>query len=385
MVKALVEVVEQDAAAAHAALGKLLHALQFLHVDLDLSRLPRELLQGDHVAVGVEQQRFGRQAVTSCAPDFLVVTLDVARHVAVDDIAHVALVDAHAEGDGGAHHLHVVVDEVALHLLLLLDAHAGMKGLGVDAQAAEFGGHLLGVLAAQAIDDAALVAVQVDELDNLAELHLARRALHDVQRDVGAVKRTDEQARLGDVQLLGDVVARDAVGGGRQGHHGDVGILLFERSQLGVFGTEIVAPLRDAVGLVDGKQADSVDDGARPAANLAQQFLGRDIQQLDLALQQQVHGLAVLAIALLTVQRQGGNAVLLQRVDLVVHQRQQGRDDDGKALIAHQAGNLVAQRLAATRRHQHDAVAAVQRVADDVPLLPPETVIAIAGLEQRQC
>ena len=37
VVKALVEVAEQDATAAHAALGKLLHAAQLVHVDLHLT------------------------------------------------------------------------------------------------------------------------------------------------------------------------------------------------------------------------------------------------------------------------------------------------------------------------------------------------------------
>ena len=41
-------------------------------------------------------------AVASGAADLLVVGLDRRRHVGMDDEAHVRLVDAHAEGDGGA-------------------------------------------------------------------------------------------------------------------------------------------------------------------------------------------------------------------------------------------------------------------------------------------
>ena len=228
MVKALVEVVEQDAPPAHAALGKLLHPPQFVHIDLDLSRLLGEVLQRHHVTVVIEQQGVGRHAVAARTSDFLIVTLDVARHVAVDDKAHIALVDAHAEGDGGAHDFQVVVDEVALDALFLLDTHGGMEGLRLDAQAGQLGSHLLGVLAAQAVDDAALVAVQVDELYDVAKLLSSHRALHHIEGDIGAVKRANEQPCLGDVQLLGDVVARDAVGSGGERHHGNVGVALLE-------------------------------------------------------------------------------------------------------------------------------------------------------------
>ena len=193
MVKTLIEVVEQDATAAHAALGKLLHALQLVHVDLHLARFSGKLLQGNDIAIVVEQQGVGGQAVAPRTPDFLVVTLDVARHVAVDDKTHVTLVDAHAEGDRRAHDFQVVVDEVALDAQFLLDAHGGMEGLCVDAQATQVSCHLLGVLATQAVDDAALVAVQADELHDVAQLLAPSGALDDVERDVGTVKRTDEQ------------------------------------------------------------------------------------------------------------------------------------------------------------------------------------------------
>ena len=57
-------------------------------------------LVADHVGPRVEQHAVAREAVAPGAPDLLVVALDRARHLAVDDVAHVRLVDAHAEGDG---------------------------------------------------------------------------------------------------------------------------------------------------------------------------------------------------------------------------------------------------------------------------------------------
>jgi hypothetical protein len=64
-----------------------------------------------------------------------------------------------------------------------------------------------------------------------------------------------------------------------------------------------------------------------------------------------------------------------QRVDLVLHQRDQRRDHDPDA-VADQRRDLVAQRLAAAGRHQHQRVATADDVADDLLLATPERVVA---------
>ena len=60
------------------------------------------------------------------------------------------------------------------------------------------------------------------------------------------------------------------------------------------------------------------------------------------------------------VEERRAHAELQQRRDLVLHQRDQRRDDDPGA-GAHQRRDLVAQRLAAAGRHQHQRVAAARR------------------------
>ena len=66
------------------------------------------------VAVRVEQHRARLLAVAPGAPDLLVVALDARRQAGVDDRAHVGLVDAHAEGDGGHHHVELAGEEGVL-------------------------------------------------------------------------------------------------------------------------------------------------------------------------------------------------------------------------------------------------------------------------------
>ena len=99
----------------------------------------------------------GRVAIAASAARLLVVGLDALGHVVVDHVAHVGLVDAHAEGVGGNHHLDIVIDKGALALAAGVVAHAGM----VAANANAAGSQRLGKLACQRID------------------RLAGRAIHD--------------------------------------------------------------------------------------------------------------------------------------------------------------------------------------------------------------
>ena len=70
---------------------------------------------------------------------------------------------------------------------------------------------------------------------------------------------------------------------------------------------------------------------------------------------------------------------LVQRADLVVHQRDQRRDHDGHAvagLLARDRRDLVAQAFAAARGHEHQRIAAARDVADDVGLRPAKRFVA---------
>jgi hypothetical protein len=73
--------------------------------------------------------------------------------------------------------------------------------------------------------------------------------------------------------------------------------------------------------------------------------------------------------------RQAADAELGQGIDLILHQRDQRRDDDGAA-GAEQGGNLVAEALAAAGRHQDQGVAAAADVGDDLGLGAAEGRVA---------
>ncbi len=64
-------------------------------------------------------------------------------------------------------------------------------------------------------------------------------------------------ARVHQVQALGNFALGRRVGGGGQGHARDVWPALVQYGELAVFRAEIMAPLRDAMRLVDGEQRDA--------------------------------------------------------------------------------------------------------------------------------
>lgn len=57
------------------------------------------------VGVGVEEDAVRELSISASSPRLLIVTFHRLGKTGVDDVAHVGLVDAHAEGDGGTDHL----------------------------------------------------------------------------------------------------------------------------------------------------------------------------------------------------------------------------------------------------------------------------------------
>ena len=177
----------------------------------------------------------------------------------------------------------------------------------------------------------------------------------------------DEHLRLLHPQRAQDVVARARIGGRGQRHARHAGEVVGQTCQLAIFGAELVAPLRHAVRLVDREQRER--QARQPLHRaVAQQPLRRDVQQIELLLDQVARDAARLGRIEVGVQRAGRNAELPQRRHLVVHQRDQRRDDHGGARPT-QRGDLEADALAAAGRHQHQRIAAGDDVADHLFLL----------------
>ncbi len=152
-----------------------------------------------HVGGGVEQHALGFQAVATGAAGFLLVVLDGFRHGGVNDAAHVAAVDTHAEGDGGGDDVEIFRGEIVLGAAAFVGFHAGVIESGAQPVGLEKRGHRFGVLAADAVDDRRLTAMALQDFQHLGARIDAR---HDAIDEIRTIEGADEDRRIAQAQLL---------------------------------------------------------------------------------------------------------------------------------------------------------------------------------------
>src|SRR5206468_3338702 len=173
---------------------------------------------------------------------------------------------------------------------------------------------------------------------------------------------------------LADDGAGDTSGrGGGEGEDGDAAELLLESLQLAVGGPEVVAPLRDAVRLVDDDERHV--HAAEEAAQVALEALGRDVGELVLAGLEPTQAIALGLPVERGVDDRRPEGVPRERVHLVLHEGdERAHDEHGAGEEAR--GDLEGERLPRARRHDSDAVAPPQHGRDDLLLSRTEVLVA---------
>ena len=205
----------------------------------------------------VEQHAVGGHAVAAGAAGLLVVALERAREVVVDDEAQVLLVDAEAERVGRDHQARLaVLHERALHALAILRAHAAVVAPALDALRPQEVGERVDGLHRRGVDDAAARLLLDQAQQQRLLLALARR-LDDVVAQVRAIEPDVDHRRLGDLELREDVVLDLRRRGRGQREHRRLAERAHRLAEPEVRGAEVVPPLRDAVRLVDHEQRDA--------------------------------------------------------------------------------------------------------------------------------
>ena len=152
-----------------------------------------------------------------------------------------------------------------------------------------FGG-LLGLGPGPAIDDAGARAIAggLDEGPELGAFLLARRRADEDVRPVEAA--AEDRAVSGKAQLGADILDRARIGGRGQCQPGDLGEAVRQHPEAAVFRPEMMAPLADAMRLVDGEEGDAAVSPPSPRQGAVEgpARSGGDIQQLDGAALRQV-------------------------------------------------------------------------------------------------
>ena len=240
---------------------------------------------------------------------------------------------------------------------------------------------LLGSGTRQAVGHSRILRILAGKGGNEAHASLGVRTSVCPERYVGTVERACVAVGRAQTEALGDIVAGKAVGSSGKGYHRHVGPHLLELRQLRVVGAEIVAPLRYAVRLVDGKKT---YPELAPRVYLGKQALGRYVQQAYLAFDGGVEHLPVIALGLIGVHCGGRYSVGHKGLGLILHQRYQRRHHHGAPAVGEQGRNLIAQRLAAPGGHQHHRVAASGHSLYNLVLSGAKRAIAVKARKQCQ-
>ena len=206
-----------------------------------------------------------------------------------------------------------------------------MIGSGLDVVGLQNLCQLLHLLTRQTVDDTALAGMLLDELDDVLINILRLRTYLVIQ--VRTVERTLELLGIHDTQILLDIRTDLIRCRRRQGNDGCLTDFIDDRTDATILRTEVMTPLRDTMGLVNGVERD---------LRLLQEFhilvlgqrLGSHIEQLGLTIQD--IGLHLIDSRL--VQRRVqvmGRTFVTHRADdihLILHQGYQRRDDNSRTV-----------------------------------------------------
>ncbi len=210
----------------------------------------------------------------------------------------------------------------------MLEIFAGLErfGDGFDA------------LSGRAIDDAGLVLAD-QRVQPFVFLRFVRDR-RDEQFQIGPRESRHELPRLAQAKVRQDIAAHFRRR--RRGEGRDLGAAQrFEHLiEPEIIGPKIVAPHGEAMRFIHREKRDGAL-AERFQKRAAAEAFRRDVDQFELAPRQRPDPFPLLIRAERAVDQRRGNAAALERIDLVLHQRDQGRDDHGGSLEeqAREVGN----------------------------------------------
>ena len=208
-------------------------------------------------------------------------------------------------------------------------------------------------------------------LQTVFDLFVAAEPRPDAVDQVRPIEVADQRHRLPQPETLDDVAAHLLGGGGGEGVDRRLGKRRAQPAELAVLRPEVVAPVADAVRFVDGDEAHAParELPLKAGAAIAHQPLGRDVEQPQPPVAERRQRRRALVGGRGAVETRRRHAALDQAVDLVLHQRDERRDDERDAgRVADQRRRLKADRFAAAGRHDDEAVAAIEDGVDRLPL-----------------
>jgi hypothetical protein len=191
--------------------------------------------------------------------------------------------------------------------------------------------------------------------------------VQDLERQVGAMRRTRDHDRIAQTEEADDVLAHMRRRRGGQPHDRRRAERAQALAELQVGGAEIVAPLGNAVRFVDRGETEAAL-AQRRLPLFGAQRLRRGHHQQRAAARNLFERLAPRLAAHRAVEANDRNLALEQLLVLIAQQRQQRRDQHHRLGQDH-GRNLVAGGFPKASRQNHQQVLAVHGVGDHLLLL----------------
>ena len=328
-------------------------------------------------AVGraVKQYGIGGLTVAAGTARFLKIGFGRIGQIEMEHQTDVGFVDAHTKCIGGHHDAYGAGSPGLLAPVFFVLGETGMVVGGAVAPGGEPGGQFAAAFTAAGINDDGTG----ETVEHVAQLAFLVVGGADDVGQIGPVEGHAEHVRGTESQLLLDVVDHFGGGCGGQGQDGTVGQQAADVGNAGVGGTEIVAPLGDAVGFVDRDKTDGNVRQFGQKKGSGKPF-GRNIKKLVVAVDtvfEQDDGFFTGKAA---IERGSLDATTAQLSHLILHQGNQGRDDQTNPGTG-QCRNLKRNRLTTAGWHQAERVAAVADTGDDILLDATKMIVAPVGAE----
>ncbi len=184
------------------------------------------------------------------------------------------------------------------------------------------------------------------------------------------------------LQLMQDVVTHAPGRARRKRRNRTIWEVRPQATQLTVLGTEFVSPLRNAMRLIDGEEGDRHVLQPLDRVSSRQPFR-RQVEQAELPGAGLPHHARLLAGVERAVQQRSGNSHLPELHHLVLHQGNQRRDHN-RGSVGNDGGQLIAERLAASGRHDHAGVMPVQQAVNNALLHGTEGIVSPVAAQRFQ-